>query len=172
MNEIWRDCPNWEKFYEISSFGNVKSKKRFVKTNFGISVRGGKILKQITHSTGYLCVNLTGNGIRKQELIHRLVLFAFHGEVPNGYQACHKNGIRSDCHIDNLRWDTVVNNHADKHRHGTAQIGSKNPYAKLKENQAKIIKYSNKPLKELAKEFNVSFGCVEKIRYRQSWKHL
>jgi hypothetical protein len=172
MEEVWKDCPGWESFYEVSSQGQVRSKKRPVPTKFGITTRGGKLLKRLSHSTGYLCVNLTGGGVRKQELIHRLVLNAFCGIAPDKYQACHNNGIRSDCRLENLRWDSVVANHADKHKHGTAQIGSNNSYARLNEEQARIAKYSGRPLKELASEFGVSFGCVDKIRYGQTWKHI
>jgi hypothetical protein len=42
----------------------------------------------------------------------------------------------------------------------------------LTEEQAQIVKYSGRPLKKLASEFGVSFGCVDKIRYGQSWRHL
>ena len=27
-NEVWKDCVDWEEFYEISNFGRVKSKER------------------------------------------------------------------------------------------------------------------------------------------------
>lgn len=172
MEEVWRDCPGWGGFYEVSSHGRVRSKRRPVQTPLGVSTRGGRLLRQIAHSTGYLCVNLTGGGVRKQELIHRLVLLAFRGQPPDGHQACHKNGIRSDCRLSNLRWDTVSGNHADKQKHGTAQVGVKNPYSRLTEEQARIVKYSGRPLKELASEFGVSFGCVDKIRYGQTWRHL
>jgi hypothetical protein len=172
MEEVWINCPGWDNFYEVSSHSRVRSKKRPVQTPLGVSNRGGRVLKQIAHSTGYLCVNLTGGGERRQELIHRLVLLAFKGACPDGYQACHNNGIRSDCQLSNLRWDTVAGNHADKSKHGTAQVGAKNPHSRLTEEQAQVVKYSGKPLKKLALEFGVSFGCVDKIRYGQSWRHL
>ena len=172
MEEVWMDCPGWDSFYEVSSHGQVRSKKRPVQTPLGISSRGGRVLKQIAHSTGYLCVNLTGGGIRRQELVHRLVLLAFQGPCPIGHQACHGDGVRSNCRLSNLRWDTIAGNHADKKKHGTAQIGSKNPHSRLTEEQAQIVKYSGRPLKKLASEFGVSFGCVDKIRYGQSWRHL
>lgn len=168
----WLPCPGWESFYEVSKSGDVRSKIRPVKTSLGISQRGGVVLKKIRHSTGYWCVNLTGGGKRRQELVHRLVLLAFVGPPPDGHQACHKNGDRGDSQLENLRWDTVAANHADKHAHGTALVGSRNPRSRLTEEQARVIKYSKRPLKELAAEFGVSFGCVDKVRYGSAWKHL
>jgi hypothetical protein len=172
MEEVWVDCFGWNEFYEVSSLGRVRSKKRPVKTPLGSSSRGGKILKPVAHSNGYSCVNLTGGKTRKQELIHRLVLLSFVGPAPSGYQACHNNGIRSDCQLSNLRWDSISRNHADKHKHGTAQIGSKHGFSKLVESQAWEAKYGKRPLKELAAEFGVSVGCVNKIRYGQGWRHI
>lgn len=172
MDEIWKDCYGWENFYEVSSHGRVKSKKRPVTTRFGIAMRGGIILSSFVSKTGYVSVNLTGNNIRKQELVHRLVLFAFCGIPQDGFQACHKNGVRTDNNLINLRWGSILSNHKDKYEHGTAPIGSKNPHSRLNEDQAKIVKYSGRPLKELAKEYDVSFGCVDKIRYGQTWKHI
>ena len=50
--------------------------------------------------------------------------------------------------------------------------GAKNPRSRLTEEQARVVKYSGRPLKELAAEFGVSFGCVDKSRYGQTWRHL
>ena len=167
MDEIWKDCADWEDLYQVSNLGNVRSKPRTFRRNLG-----GKHITTIQANNGYMCVNLTGNGKRKQELVHRLILKTFLGHPIDGHHACHNNGIRSDNRLKNLRWDTIKNNHADKLIHGTSQNGENNGFAKLNEEQARIVKYSKTPLKELAKKYNVSFGCVEKIRYRQSWKHI
>lgn len=172
MEEVWKSCVGWEDFYEISCFGNVRSKKRPVPTRLGISTRGGITLKKLVASNGYQCVNLTGGGKRKQEHVHTLVLNAFVGSRPDGHQCCHNDGNRQNNVLSNLRWDSIKNNHADKIKHGTHQSGSKNPTSKLTEEQAKYVKYSKKPLKEIAKELGVSFGCVDKIRYGQTWKHV
>jgi hypothetical protein len=46
-------------------------------------------------------------------------------------EACHNNGVRTDCRLSNLRWDYPEANEADKLRHGTHQWGEQNPSAKL-----------------------------------------
>ena len=73
------------------------------------------------------------------KFVHVLVLEAFIGPRPPKYQACHNNGDTTDNRLQNLRWDTVSNNHMDKHRHGTMQIGSKHSKAKLTETQVWLI---------------------------------
>ena len=172
MKEVWKDCVGWESFYEISSLGNVRSKKRPVPTTLGITTRGGINLKKLIARTGYECVNLTGGGKRKQEHVHTLVLCAFVGPRPEGHQCCHNDGNRTNNMLSNLRWDSIKNNHADKKKHGTHQIGSKNPTARLTEDQARYAKYTKKTVKETAKDLGVSFGCIDKIRYGQTWKHI
>lgn len=172
-NEIWKNVVSLPDYYEVSNLGNVRSKSRKGITNFGERAYGGNVvLKKINHKNGYDVVNLTTKNSRKQYLVHRLVIEAFIGEKPIGMECCHNNGDRKDNRLKNLRWDTRKNNHADKLLHGTWQYGERIGTSKLKEWQAKEVKYSNVPLKELSKKFNVSMGCVEKIRYLQSWKYL
>jgi hypothetical protein len=172
MNEIWKNVVNLEDYYEVSNLGNVRSKTREGRTNFGLRTYGGNLLRKINHNNGYCVVNLTTKDSRKQCLVHILVIEAFIGKKPDGMECCHNNGNRKDNRLENLRWDTRKNNHADKLLHGTWQQGEKIGTSKLKEWQAKEVKYSSIPLKELSKKFNVSMGCVEKIRYSQSWKYL
>ena len=171
-NEIWKNVVGWDLYYEVSNLGNVRSKKRLLKTNLGKRYYGGNLVKKINHKNGYDVVNLTIKNIRKQKLVHRLVLEAFVSEKPNGMEACHNNGNRKDNRLENLRWDTRKNNHADKLLHGTWQGGESNGNSKLTIIQAKEAKYSNLPLKFLANKFNVSVGCLSKIRYGLSWKHI
>lgn len=172
-NEIWKNVVNLSDYYEVSNLGNVRSKTRKGITNLGERSYGGNVvLKKISHKSGYDVVNLTTKNSRKQYLVHRLVIEAFIGEKPNGMECCHNNGDRKDNRLENLRWDTRKNNHADKLLHGTWQYGEKIGTSKLKEWQAKEVKYSGLSLDLLAKKFNVSKGCVSKIRYLSSWKHL
>lgn len=131
--EAWKPLPDWEELYEVSNLGRVRSIPRKGTGARWYRTYGGGIVKPLTASTGYLAVNLTAHGRRKQVLVHSVVLRAFAGERPNGYQACHNNGNRADARLENLRWDTCKNNHADAFRHGTRLVGSRSPRAKLDE---------------------------------------
>lgn len=170
--EIWKNVVGWEDFYEVSNLGNVRSKVRIGKTSFGERNYGGNQVKKISHNSGYDVVNLTIKGKRKQALVHRLVLESFVGLSNGDFECCHNNGNRKDNRLENLRWDTRKNNHADKIAHGTAQVGERNGFSKLTEKQAKYIKRSDEASLVLAVRYGVSKGCIEKVKYGYSWKHL
>lgn len=61
-------------------------------------------------------------------------------------------------------------------RQSKSQQGEKNPRAKVTESDVIEIRrlYSNKEmsLKNIAKQFNVSSGCISKIIHRIRWKHI
>lgn len=171
-NEIWKNVVGWEEYYEVSNFGNVRSKQRKASTAFGERFYGGNIVKKISHKNGYDIVNLTTSSKRQQKLVHTLVLEAFVSLRPEKMDSCHNNGDRKDNRLENLRWDTRKNNHADKIVHGTWQGGSKNGFSKLNEDQARQIKYSQETTKNLAEKFNVSKSCIFKIKHMQTWTHV
>ena len=67
-------------------------------------------------------------------------------------QACHNDGNRLNCKLENLRWDTISNNHKDKRIHGTWQIGEKANNSKYTE---KIIREMNR--KHIVYQVNTGF---------------
>lgn len=109
--EEWRRVTDWPQ-YEVSDLGRVRSR------------RG--ILAQFPKANGYLAVNFysTAHGHR-QQLVHRLVATAFHGQRGADQQACHNDGDRTNNHADNLRWDTRSANAHDTVRHGAHPMASK-----------------------------------------------
>lgn len=165
MTEIWKDCVGWEDYYQVSNFGNVKSKRR------------NKILRLYNTTKGYKAITFQvtladGTLIQKGKKVHCLVLESFVGHRPEGYQACHNDGCRFNNNLTNLRWDTVKNNEADKRLHGTMLIGIKNPRAKLNENQVTYIKKSEISKRKLAEMFDVSRTCIAKIKSNKLWTHV
>ncbi len=90
--EEYKLIKNFES-YSISNLGNVKKND----TN--------KILKQY-NSHGYKRISL--NGIHQS--VHRLVAEAFIPNPENKPCVDHKNNIRDDNRIDNLRWATTKEN--------------------------------------------------------------
>lgn len=172
MSEQWMPFPAWEQLYEISDMGHVRSISRPCRTTFGVRMHEGQLVKPITRKNGYLVVNLTDKKRRGQILVHRAVLKAFVGFPVSGQQACHNNGIRSDNRLCNLRWDSVKANHADKKRHGTHQCGMRSGAAKLTDSLVRYIRSARKTIRELVMELGLSRGCIEKAKYRQTWKHI
>ena len=41
-DEIWKNVVGWEEYYEVSNFGNVRSKQRKASTSFGERFVTGK----------------------------------------------------------------------------------------------------------------------------------
>lgn len=173
IDEKWVPAYLWAGLYEVSNFGRIRSVRRMVKSGTGRKLAGGSIVQPIFHKdTKYLVVNLSGDGKRKQVLVHRIVLESFIGACPTGKEACHSDGDRRNPVLSNLRWDTRKNNHADKKLHGTWQGGEKNGNAKLDRNLVLHIRQSGKTIKQLVREIGVSHGCIEKAKYRATWAHV
>jgi hypothetical protein len=89
-------------------------------------------------------------------------------------EGCHNNGIASDNRLENLRWDTRKNNHADKKRHGTLPIGVKHPLAKLTAGKVKQIRALSSRLqrKQIALIYNVTPEAISHVILRKTWKHV
>lgn len=92
--EIWKEIPNYDGKYQVSSWGRVRSFKR---TN-------EKILKENTVSNGYKQIELCLNGKRKCVFVHRLVADAFIPNPENKPCINHKNKATNDNRVENLEW--------------------------------------------------------------------
>lgn len=106
--EIWKPFNEW---YEVSTHGRVRSWK---------NNRWGRRLEPKNLSTplsmyGYPHLRVEG----KTRFVHHLVLEVFVGPMPEGKEACHRNGIRTDNRLENLYWGTRSENVQDAIKHGT-----------------------------------------------------
>lgn len=118
-DEIWQPVPEYEGLYEVSSQGRVRSIDRYVKGKHGnLRLARGRLIAQ-TLLHGYPTVRIYKDNVGQTVGVHRLLCLAFYGIPPAGYQACHNDGDRAHNTLDNLRWDSVSENHRDSVRHGT-----------------------------------------------------
>lgn len=115
--EEWRDVVGYEGLYQVSSWGQVRSKKN------------NKLLKQKKGATGQkrnyavyrvdLC-----DGINKPKTcrIHRLVACAFIPNPESKYAVDHIDGNALNNQVSNLRWATHGQNGANMKKHrGSSQ---------------------------------------------------
>jgi len=172
VTESWKTFPDWEGLYEVSDLGGIRSLPRQGGGSRWYRSYGGALVKPFIASTGYLSVNLTRRGKRKQELVHRAVLRAFIGEAPEGYECCHANGNRTDARLENLRWDTRKNNHADKLAHGTWQCGTAHGNAKLDECVVWMLRHDEISVDYVAAQYGVRRKTVAKIKGGRGWAHV
>lgn len=176
--EIWREIPGFEGFYEASSLGRIRSVARVVPaTRNGIAatrLSPSKVLKPHLNTArgGYYSVKTCVEGRALTKAVHSMVCAAFHGPRPEGMTAAHNNGDSTDNRPENLRWDTLKANHADKISHGTLLRGSANPEAKLTDDDVRLIKNSPESASAIARKLGVSFSLVCRIRRGERWSHI
>lgn len=167
--EIWRPVVGWESSYAVSNLGRVKSLPRTGGKNHPY---GGNVLAPCSNGNGYMSVHLREVGrLRRSVYIHRMVLEAFVGPCPDGMWG-HNNGVRSDCRLTNLRWDTPVANHADKRVHGTIPHGDRAYNAVLTAAKVNEIRASGLSDQHFAKKWNINSDTIRNARVGTTWKHL
>lgn len=162
--ETWKEIEGFEG-YQISSFGNLKSKKLNKKE---------KILKHRIDKYGYNKFSIWKNNKQYYFLAHRLVAIAFIENKENKKQINHINGIKNDNRIENLEW----NSRSENMLHS---------YEILKRNKKhrEVIRYNNiekktyNSIKEAATDNNVTRPSISQCLSGRSkkcngykWKYL
>lgn len=111
MNDVtperWAWVPGFEGRYQVSDLGRVLS--------FARSRPRLLSLRIIYRHAYYRRAHLGDREYR----VHRLVMLAFVGPCPEGYEVCHRNGDGLDNRLVNLYYGTPSQNTLDRVRHGT-----------------------------------------------------
>ena len=152
-DEQWR--PITDK-YQVSTYGRVKSFKG----------KTPRILKpQLSRS--YLGVTLYIGGKKKQYPVHVLVAKAFIPNPENKPEVNHRVGMKFNCHVDNLEWNTHAENNQHAVKNGLAKSGIDRPDAKI-QNEADIIYIRDNPdnlsRQELAEKFGMTPAAIGLIQ--------
>lgn len=109
-------------------------------------------------------------------LAHRISWFIYCGRIPSGLNVLHKCDNPSCVNPNHLFLGTQKENMKDKVDKGRAYTGihkgEKNPANKLTADDVRDMRSKNGTLKEIAKEYGVSFGLIGHIKSKRLWKHL
>lgn len=116
FEEIWKNIPNYDGLYEVSTFGRVRSVDRYVDRSSKLGglfkvFKTGSILSPQVINSGYLVVHLyTKQQKRKIGLVHRLVALARIDNPLQYEQVNHKDGDKTHNYFLNLEWLSRLQN--------------------------------------------------------------
>ena len=162
----WRPVVGYEGSYEVSTRGRVRSLDRVLHDGHKWRGRELKLVSRMAHDgTPRVQVTLHLGGRQRTRLVHHLVLESFIGPRPEGMEACHWDGDASNNCLNNLRWDTHVENEHDKVRHGTH-----NNTAKTHCPHGHALKSPNLVIGELRKHGRKCRACNQARAFAQKHK--
>lgn len=174
IQEIWKDIPGFEGYYQCSSFGKVRSLDRIIK---GKRIKG-KTLKPMVTEKGYEKVELRKDNKRSHGKVHRLVALTF---ISNPFNFKEVNHIdcdkRNNCCF-NLEWTTRINNmrHAEENArmiHPKGENHHRTTLTNLQVLEIRSLCESKKMTKRaISKIYNVSESTIGDIYKRKVWKHI
>lgn len=129
--EVWKDINGYDGIYKVSYYGNVVrfKAKRWVK------VKPWKDLR------GYLHISLSKDGIRKVQMIHRIVAKSFLANPNNYICVNHIDEDKSNNNVSNLEWCTYKMN--DNHGTRNERISKSAEFCHLQYNYSKFDKSGN-----------------------------
>lgn len=169
--EIWRDVPDYEGMYQVSDDGRVRRLWQLTPEAHAKGLRKPRgFMKPGKNNQGRLQVTLSKHSQTQRFLLHRLVLLAFTGACPDGYEGRHRDRDYTNCQVNNLFW-SPCNSRATSAA-GTVPIGQAAGRSKLTEEQVRDIRASNDSERALATRYGVSSVAIHFIKTRKTWKHV
>jgi hypothetical protein len=141
--EGWLPIPEFHN-YEISDDGQVRR------------IDTKREIKSYKMTNGYMRIFLGKNNGRQ---VHCLVMAAFVGKKPEGYQVNHKNGIKADNRLENLEYLTQKENM----RHAVDVLGFSGRTRIVSDAQCEVavhLRAKGKKWREIGEHLNIPFGTV------------
>jgi hypothetical protein len=165
--ETWKAIKGFEKQYEVSNIGNVRSIDRVVKhyRDGFTRVYKGTPKNIRLNDKGYYRCNLKNDGKRFDFTVHRLVAEAFIPNEENKPVVNHINGVKTDNRVENLEWCTISENVI----HGVKIRLTK---TKLTDEEALYIFNSNLSTRKLGIIYKVHASIIWRIKNKKAYKHL
>ena len=166
--EVWKDVVDWEGCYQVSSFGNVRSKDKVrVKERQGKTVHAfykGRVMKIKLKQDGYLGVHLRDDQRNSHPTTHRLLALSFIKNIGNKPTVNHKDGNKQNNNISNLEWAT----HSEQtiHAFDTGLLKPRGAPIYSPEFKARVYDYfltNGCSINELKRVFNISQKTASSI---------
>ncbi len=174
--ERWLPVVGFEGYYEVSELGRVRSLDRVVRSRYRSNWKmTGRIIRPSRDGGGYLGVNLSANGRKCRGVIHRLVLAAFVGPIPDGHEVDHWDFDRANNRLSNLRYATSEKNRRRIDDNGRRPKGENHNSSFLTAVQVREIRLrcaNGERQRSVAQSFGISQGHVGLIVSRRRWAHL
>lgn len=139
---------------------------------YGTRGPGGKPLAEkrelgFIHPSGYVHINLSSNGVKKQVRAHRVIYMAANGHIPDDMVVDHINNDKSDNRICNLQLLTAKENSKKAADDGLYLSGEDNPRSKITAEIRSRIAHDHCALgmtyRELAQKYGVSKSRIGQI---------
>lgn len=154
--EIWKEIPKFE-IYLVSNTGKIWSKISRCE------------LKQQSrkYKKSSLTVSLRHNNKTIKKPVHYLVADTFIPNDKTTYDIYHKDGIKSNNHIDNLVWIEKSTYNANEPKYKVSEL-SVEDIQYIKNNYKENCKYFGN--NAMARKFKVSESVIQSILDHQEWK--
>ncbi len=170
MTEEWRIFTRKNRRYKVSSHGRVKALLQIRTLRRSDTGRiythrlPAKMLKQRLDQDGYPRTSIG--------TVHRLVAQAFIPNPKSKSEINHKNGIKTDNHVENLEWVTSKENkeHAVSNGIHANMRGNKIKPANVPVILTRLAHGKNR--KMIASEFGVGVGAIIRIKNGETWTRI
>lgn len=179
MIEIWKDIAGYEA-YQISSFGRLRRNSRQVRTKFsktGFRTLSAKPVKICDNGKGYKILCSFIDKKKKNLYIHRLVASHFIPNPHNYQEVNHIDADKSNNHVNNLEWASVVMNRKHAVDNNLVPHGERSPNVKLTKDQVIEILSAHKEYPSinrlaLSKKYNVKDTAICRIISGKRWRRV
>lgn len=156
--EQWRSVVGYEGWYEVSDLGRVKRVRGGDRNTVA-----GRILSQTVKPNGYMSVMPCRYGKTRRFNVHKLVVEAFHGPCPNGYEIDHEDADRQNNRADNLRYVPIGENRRNTRLRRLTEAYVRDIRKRYANGESGV---------DLARDLGVAPSTIYSAVHRRSWKHV